>query len=290
MSKNIVIKLKKAGNRLNDFSISDDLGDILASDVTKAQLIQGMAFTIADSVSTIIISALGNNCCLKSWNIPVSTITIEELIFIKFQNANTGSLWRHLTNPVLYNNFYGCIAPYVIEYPFAYQYYDEIVQNVKDYTKVYKYLPTDDGVFNSNRKVETDDDYFNKSVLYNDQQSSGVLNLVAKPQNNLKAYLSYPIYNSDSKTILFSKRDNFYQYNTFWSLVKDKTVPLFINSCESLSIDKQVNQDNMDYSLRSFKKDTIRAKDLKVRQILDNRSDIHLVSQFLISPAQISYL
>jgi hypothetical protein len=290
MSKTIVIKLKKAGNRINLFSISDNFGNILSESVTKKQLIQGLAFTISDEVTVIILTSLSKNCCGKQYNIPISTITQPELAAIVFQEENTSSLWRHLSNPLLYNNFYGCIHSYVIEYPFAYQYYDEIVQNVKDYTKVYKYLPTDDGVFNSNRKIQTDNDYFNKSVIYNDQQSSGVLELVAKPINNLKAYLSYPIFNIDSKTITFSKRDNFYQYNTFWDVVKDKTIPLFINSCESLSIDKEVNQDNMDYGMRSFKKYTIRAKDLKVRQILDNRSDVHLVSQFIITPSQISYL
>jgi len=289
MSKNITIKLTKAGNRTSLFSISDDLGNLLGNNITKQQLISGVSFNINDSVKVIIIRTVSGNCA-KVLNIPITTMFLDEVAGIQFKDSNTGSLWRHLTNPSMYNSFYGSIFPYIIEYPFAYQYYDEIVQNVKDYTKVYKYLPTDDGIFNSNRRIETDNDYFNKAVLYNDQQSSGILNLIPKPINNLFQYVSYPKYNSDSKTILFSKRDNFYQYNTFWSLVKDKSVPLFITSCTSLSIDKEVNQDNMDYSTRSFKKDTIRAKDLKVRMLLDNRSDIHLVSQFLITPSQISYL
>lgn len=289
MSKTIIIKLKKAGNRLSTFSISDDLGNVLAIDVPKAQLIFGMSFSVADSVNVIILSSTGKGCS-RTYNIGISTITLAKLTTIKFENINTGAIWRHLTNPTLYNNYYGLVAPYIIEYPFAYQYYDEIVQNIKDYTKVYKYLPSDDGVFNYNRKVETDTYYFNKCVIYNDQQSSGVLELVAKPQNNMKAYMSYPIYGTASKTILFSKRDNFYQYNTFWSLIKDKTVPLFTTSCESLSFDKEVNQSNMDYGMRSFKKDTIRAHDLKIRNILDNRCDIHLVSMFLVAPSQVSYI
>jgi hypothetical protein len=134
-----------------------------------------------------------------------------------------------------------------------------------------------------------DDAWFNKAILYNGQQSSGILNLVPKPLNNMKEYMSYPKFNSDSKTILFTKSDNFYQYNTFWALQKSSQVPLFLTSCESMSIDKVVNQDNMDYSSRSFKKSTIRAKDLKVRHILDNRSDLHLVSQFTMFNSQISY-
>jgi hypothetical protein len=198
-------------------------------------------------------------------------------------------MWRHLTDVQVYNKFYGKIYPYIIEYPFAYQYQDEILQNVIDYTKTFKYLAIPSGVFNDNAQIQTDDQYFNKAVLYNGQQCTGLLYLVAKPLNNLQLYNTYPIYNADSKTITFTKSDNFYQYNTFWSVVKNKSVPLFGTGCQSLSIDKELNQSNMDYSTRSFKKDPLRAKDLKIRHILDNRSDAHLVSQFIIAPSQISY-
>jgi hypothetical protein len=240
-------------------------------------------------VKVIVLTSVGINCCSKTWNIPVTTITIEELAAIQYQEKNTASLWRHLTNPVIYNTYYGCIKPYIIEYPFSYQFNDEILQNVKDYTRAYKYLPSVKGVFDDSRKIEIDNEWFNKAVLYNGQQSSGVLELVPKPMNNLKDYLKYPIYNVDSKTITFTKSDNFYQYNTFWGLVKSKQVPLFVNTCETMSIDKIVNQENMDYGKRSFKKEPLRAKYLKVRHILDNKDDVHLVSQFITTPAQISY-
>jgi hypothetical protein len=194
-----------------------------------------------------------------------------------------------LTNVIHYNKYYDNVEPYIIEYPFAYQSYDQILQNVKDYSKVYNYLPLVDGVFNDNARIEVDNQWFNKAVLYNGQQSTGVLELVPKPINNLKQYLVYPIYNEFSKTITYTKSDNFYQYNTFWGLVKNKSIPLFSTSCESLSIDKIVNQANMDYGKRSFKKEPLRAKELKVRHILDDKSTAHIVSQFIIAPAQISY-
>ena len=194
-----------------------------------------------------------------------------------------------MTDINAFNYYYGNIKPYIIEYPFSYQFQDEILQNIKDYTKAYQYLPNDARVFNYADKIEVDHLWFNKAIVYNGQQSSGILNLVAKPLHNMKAYMSYPIHGTDGKTILFTKSDNFYQYNTFWSVVKDKKIPLFVATCESLSIDKVVNQDNMDYSLRSFKKEPLRAKDLRVRHILDNRSDVHLVSQFILTPSQISY-
>jgi len=168
------------------------------------------------------------------------------------------------------------------------QYYNFNGTDANGDTQVDLY-PIPDGVYNDNAKIQTDNYYFNKAVLYNGQQSTGLLELVKKPAHSLAAYNQYPIYNAESKTITFTKSDSFYQYNTFWNVVKDKLEPLFNITCESLSIDKAINQANMDYGTRSFRKDPLRAKGLLIRHILDNRSDIHMVSQFIVAPSQISY-
>jgi hypothetical protein len=287
MAKTIVIKLTSSGPTAGPFTITDEFGNILATGVTKDQLIEGVSYSVADNVTMVTLESTGK--CKSKKTFPVGVTNPVDLASAEYTQVRTACLWRHLKNPVIYNYFYGNIEQYIIEYPFAYQYQDEILQSVQDYTKAYKYFPDPDGVSDDNRKIETDDAWFNKAVVYNGQQSSGVLELVPKPINNLKEYLKYPIYNTDSKTITFTKSDNFYQYNTFWSLVKYKQEPLFVRTCEGLSIDKLVNQANMDYGKRSFKKEPLRAKELKVRHILDNRYDAHLVSQFIITPAQISY-
>ena len=287
MSKTVIIKLTGAGNRTGPFNVYDTLGVTLGTNVSKENLIDGYTVTVADNITAVVIESVGR--CHTTIEVDITTMTIEQIAAVTYTPVNTASLWRHLTNTMIYNKYYDNVEPYIIEYPFSYQSHDQILQNIKDYTKAYKYLPIPDGVFNDNAQVETDDHWFNKAVLYNGQQSTGVLELVPKPINNLKAYMQYPIYNAESKTITYTKSDNFYQYNTFWSLVKNKAVPLFEVSCESLSIDKVVNQANMDYGKRSYKKEPLRAKELKVRHILDNTAEAHLVSQFIIAPSQISY-
>ena len=287
MSKIVIIRLTCSGGRTGPFNITDNEGNVLGTDITKQNLIDGYTVSVDDAITTIIIQSQGK--CSTSINVTIGTATIEELAALTYTVCNTGSIWRHLTDTLNYNKFYGNIEPYIIEYPFSYQSYDEILQNIKDYSTVYNYLPLVDGVFNDNAQIQVDNQWFNKAVLYNGQQSTGVLELVPKPINNLSAYLTYPMYNTNSKTIMYTKSDNFYQYNTFWSLVKNKSIPLFMTSCDSLSIDKVVNQTNMDYGKRSFKKEPLRAKDLKVRHILDNSSEAHIVSQFIVAPAQISY-
>jgi len=287
MSKVISIKLTEGGFNIGPFTVSDQFGGIIAENVSKNSLVRGMSYVVEDYVTMITLQSTG--ACTASKTNNLSDITRYEYAQTDFVETNTTCMWRHLTNPTIYNYFYGKIEPYIIEYPFAYQYFDEILQNVKDYTKAYKYFGNAFGTFDNNAKVETDRVWFNEAVIYNDRQSSGLLTLVPKPLNNMKEYLSFPKYNSDSKTITYTKSDNFYQYNTFWDIVKDKTQPLFIQTCESLSIDKIINQVNMDYGLRSFKKSTFRAKDLKIRHMLTNNSSVHLVSQFIYGVTQNSY-
>ncbi len=286
MEKYIVIKLTKSGSNIGPFSVVDDLGNLLGENYTKEQLIDGVGFIVQDSVQVVTLSSTVENKISK--NIPVTEISSLDLIN-NYTEISTGQIWKHLLNTTKYNNYYGKIYPYIIEYPFAYQYQDEILQNVQDYSRVYKHIKDPFNSFTDFEKVEVNNEWFNKAVLYNGQQSSGVLNLVPKPINNLKEYVSYPKFNLDSKSILYTKSDNLYQYNTFWSVVKNTSEPLFIKSCENLSIDKEVNQNNMDYSSRSFKKEPLRAKYLKIRHIKDDSDDTHIVSQFIIGTTQKSY-
>lgn len=287
MSKIITIKLTQVAPSAGPFSIFDQFGNVIAEGVSKKTLINGVNYSVSDNVILITLKSTGS--CKSEKTIYLSDITEEKYLNIKLKQVVTGCTWRHLTNIQLYNSYYGVTHPYIIEYPFAYKNQDEILQNVKDYTKAYEYLSIPDGVYNYNTRIETNNKYFTHAILYNGQQSSGVLELVAKPLNDMRAYMQYPIFNTDSKTITYTKSDNFYQYNTFWAAQKSSQVPLFNTSCESLSIDKVINQDNMDYGSRSFKKATLRAKELKIRHILKDNCTTHLVSQFLLAPAMISY-
>lgn len=287
MSYPIHIKLTRAGHKVGPFNIYDQHGHLLAENVSKERLIAGIIVMVEDDITMISLESIGP-CFGKKLKF-LKDITEDEYFESEFVETFNACLWRHLTDVVHYNFFYGLIEPYVIEYPYSSNYLDTIVQNIQDYTKVYEYTKDPLGVFTDVYKTQPDNKWFNKAVLYNDQQSTGILSLEPKPLNNLQAYNAYPRYEDDSKVITYTKTDNFYQYNTFWNIAKDSQKFMFLPSCDSLSIDKIVNQENMDYTQRSFNKATLRAKDLKVRHILDNSSTTHLVSQFIINFNQNSY-
>lgn len=287
MAQLITIKLTSAGPNLGPFQIWDDFGNLILDEVPNKTMKQGITLSFGDDVNVVVIKSIGRVLVTKHFPIGAfDKITYSNATFKEKGNA---CLWRHVDTPLLYNNFYGNIEPYILEYPFSSQYFDEILHSVQDYTKVYQYFRSGEHTWEDFSKIEVDDGWFNKAILYNGQQNSGVLSLVPKPLNNLQAYGLYPIFGPKEKIITYTKNDNFYQYNTFWNIVKDIKKAQFITSCESMSIDKHLDQDNMDYSQLSHKKAQLRAKELKVRHILDDRSDIHLVSQFILVSQQISH-
>lgn len=286
MLKNVYIKLTKYGPNVGPFNIYDQWGNLIAENVTKKELVDGVGYLLAEGVTMIKLVSVGD--CPYEKTMPIVQMTDKEFFQTESVEVTTGCVWKHLEAPTVYNTYYGSIEPYIIEQVFSSNIQDEIFQSFKDHTKAYRYA-TGNALFNTTEFILVDDDYFNKCVIYNDQQSSGTLELVSKPRRNLKQYMTYPIYTTNSKIITYTKSDNIYHINNFYDVVRDKTEQLFIRSCESLSIDKIVNDENMIYAPRSFNKAPLRSKYVKIRMILDNKGDIHLVSQFATASNQISY-
>lgn len=283
----IAIKLKKINKNCTLFNIYSDSEVLLLEKATKDDLIKGMFLDVDSSIKNVIIECVEGYYIKKVFNI--APITLLDYVNTNFSVYKTSATYKHLTNVKTYNFYYNQIHPYILEYSNSYTFQDELLQNVKNYSKVFLYTSNKDNLYDNNLKIQIDDKWFNKAIVYNGQQSSGLLELIQKPKNNMAAKLQYPKYKQFSKEILYTKTDNFYQFNTFWALQKDNQQSLFLNSCKSLSIDKVINTKNMDYGPKSFKKATLRAKDIKIRLILDNTSDVHIVSQFQINNTQISY-
>lgn len=239
-----------------------------------------------------------NYFCNKSWTISFSFLTNTWISFHSYQpnfyvehenyfqsgnNNSTSSIWDHNMTYSLFNNFYGVSYPYILEYPFVYKLQDEILQSVKEYCTVLKY--NDFNLFTELKE----NIYFNKSIIFNGQACTGLLNLVAKNNRDLHQYRSYPIYNTTSKDILFTKSDHFYIYDQFWDVVKDADINIWNNVCGTQTGNKKLNISNLDYTNKAFRKYPLRAKESKIRHILDNRNDIKIISQFILQETQNSY-
>jgi hypothetical protein len=197
-----------------------------------------------------------------------------------FYTSEGNSVWEHNVENTKFGNFYGQKSPYVIEYPLSFNIQDELLTHISDYTKVLKYNP--DKTF-----IQTDDVYFNESVVYNDQQCA-TLKLVKKPKNSLSQYMTYPKSTDTDRTVTYSKVDSQYIYNDIIDMVKDKTKSFHIVKPDSIF--KQIDESNIVYQVKSFNKSPLIAKDCKVRHTVNNNDEHKFISVFIATSSKASIL
>lgn len=144
-------------------------------------------------------------------------------------------LWSHLLTNRSYNVFYGKKYPFILEVPFKNENVNKLFQSAEIYTEAKRF--DNSYGFSVNRYIT-----FNKAVIYNNTNNSGLLNLVPQ-KNNLVTNSKYPITNSDNtQDILITSQDEEWNINYFYNRMKDddNNIPMWIK--DTNDIDKTINQ------------------------------------------------
>ncbi len=157
-TKAINIKITESAPGAGPFNILDESGNVLKDNVSLDDLVSGIALNVPTNDISISITSSGN--CTFNQYVPLKEIENEDWVNSEYATAITGCLWTHLKNTSIYNYYYGNIEPYIIEYPFSYKYHDDILQDVKDNSKVYYYLTGTPGAFATNKKIQVDNQLF----------------------------------------------------------------------------------------------------------------------------------
>ena len=136
-------------------------------------------------------------------------------------NFNVGSFWRHNVRCDSFSNFYGTNYPWEVE---LISNTGQIVNTVRSMeyqleTYVYK---GDMGFACNDDRWEDLNFNFDQSVIYNNEQVSGLLQLTPTPYNNPVLELSYPIINLNNINILCSKVEQKYRFNQFYDITNDR--------------------------------------------------------------------
>ncbi len=201
-----------------------------------------------------------------------------------FQTITHSGVYNHLLSPLSYQNFYGEIQPYIIEYPLSFS--PQIAQIhsvtlIQDIQKFYNL--TDYYSLNS-----TDNEInFNKAIIYNKEQSSGVLNLIHKSPNDLSK-TGYPKMNVNSLDVLYTQRESKYTFNGFTDLAAHNTgQPLFSSTWSSIMneypTDKVPNLKTLTYTTRMGASMPLRGKECRVRLIQDKYDRFRFTNHFLLT-------
>ena len=134
-----------------------------------------------------------------------------------FLTTKDGGIWRHNDTCNDFCNFYGINYPFEVEMPMINGQTVGTLRSMEYILECYR-----KSQFNCLDQFHVLDYNFDKAVVFNTEQVSGVLNLNIFPKNNVALSLLYPQINLDSIDILFSKEENKYRFNQFWDITRDR--------------------------------------------------------------------
>lgn len=173
-----------------------------------------------------------------------------------FLTIKDAEVWRHDSTTESFCNFYGKDYPFEIEFVSSTGQVVNTVRSVEYILECYKY-------FNDGQdKYHLLDENFDRAIVYNSEQISGLLTLKLKDKNNPLALLTYPKFNKADIEIIYTKEENKYRFNQFVDITSNRgeftgnPVPMF--NVSSNGYTKTINAKYIDYNKAALEKKKFR--------------------------------
>lgn len=188
-------------------------------------------------------------------------------------DATEIGLWSHLPNLSSYQVFYGKLYPFIIEYPIVNKLSNSKLNYVEYWLEARKY-------YNSHNFSEAYGIGFNKAVVYNAYQNTGILNLVHQKDDDLSQSILYPKHNPTSVDILQTEINGKWTFNHLYNAVKNEKsgMPLWREDCPQIL--KTIDDRLLNYSYTY--KDYMRGDSFLVRLINDVESRYKLLFRWAV--------
>jgi len=132
-----------------------------------------------------------------------------------FMTFKDSYIWRHNEAVDSYCNFYDVDYPWEIEFSYADPYQVTSLESIEYLLECYKYFNRDD-------RFHILDENFDRAIIYNSEQCSGLLKLVPREYNRPSRILEYPRVNGNLTEIEVSKQEQKYRFNQFVDLTKNR--------------------------------------------------------------------
>jgi len=181
-------------------------------------------------------------------------------------------LWNHNLNYSSYQVFYGKLNPFIIQYSVP-SLQNNILETVKYEAEFRRY--TDGLNYALNNKVT-----YNKATIFNQNQSTGLLELIPKEKNNLFQFSQYPKYLPNSTQILAENVENFWSFNNFYDIAQNNGFPImFYNTNPAIT---EINPKAVSHSPVFFK-NKLRSDYFNIRLINDKYSNYQIVHKLSLT-------
>jgi hypothetical protein len=192
-----------------------------------------------------------------------------------FDSGNSTGLWKHNITNKSYQVFYNKLYPFIVEVTQKPEIISRTLTDVGYYLDVLRY-------YNDFDYFSEQDIAFNKAVVYNREENSGLLEL-EQVNNDLQRKLALPIKLADRRIIEVKIKEHLHSFNQFRNIVKKDyvKVPQWLN--EANNVNKQLNVQSLDYMNNKINNDYIRNGSLKVRLINDKYSNYKLIFKGILT-------
>jgi len=145
-----------------------------------------------------------------------------------YMTVKDDGIWKHNLVCDSFCNYYGVNYPFEVEYVQNQGQTVTTTRSIEYILECYKYSKN---CLDYNHLLNEN---FDGAIVYNTEQISGDLILNLSPLNNPYAINNYPIINTSSIDILFSKVEQKYRFNEFWDITNDRgqtsanTTPMWV--------------------------------------------------------------
>jgi hypothetical protein len=169
--------------------------------------------------------------------------------------------------------FYGKLYPFIVEVFAKQSIENNFLDSVSYSLDVIRYHNEFDATYNNEKG-------FNKAIVYNERQCSGLLHLIRNDHDDLSMLGEYPKRVADGYEILTTNSENIWNFNDFFDAVKNtnNNVPFFVFDCANSG--KTLVSNALDYDKDDFDRARIRARMSKVRFINDKHSNYKMIYSF----------
>ena len=177
--------------------------------------------------------------------------------FMTIDPESRKGIWIHNERCDSYANFYGLNYPFEVEFMVNTPQEVNTLRSIEYTMEAYKYGA------NCYDRFHVLDFNFDEAVIYNTEQTSGLLKLILNPKQDPTAILTYPIINPTNINVLFSKEENKYRFNQFWDVTDnrgeyDPAAQRTIWNTEANGYIRILNANNIDYNKDPFQRKKFR--------------------------------
>lgn len=193
--------------------------------------------------------------------------TIDDALTLKHKT------YMHNVSNKSYQVFYGKLEPFIIELVGKQSIDNNFLNNFEYSLDVIRYHNEFDAYYNN---VKT----FNKGVVYNERQCSGLLNFTVDNHDDLSQLGLYPNVDEKGFHILTTNSENRWSFNDFGDIVSSpyNNMPFFIYDCAN--VNKVLDNRALDYFKDIFDVGRIRQKMCRIRLINDKESNYKFIFHF----------